>query len=459
MHSNHRPRFHFTAPRNWLNDPNGLIQINGVYHLYYQHNPSGAFWGNMHWGHAVSQDLLHWEHQPLAMFPDQPYDRFGVFSGCAVLNNGVPTLVYTGVQTDAGYQTQLPCVATSHDGLISWHKHPANPVIAHAPAGVKPSDFRDHTIWKDADSDDWLMAIGASFEGQTGAALLYRSADLVQWQYLGPLIKDAAGVGHMWECPDFFELGGQHVLIISPIPLRKTVQLVGQYSQHRFTPRHTATHVYGGCFYAPQSFWDEHGRRVQFGWLWEKDVAANHPNPRGWAGAMSLPRALSFSADGVLLAQPVAEIATLRHEHKQHRLQVSGLQALPNISGDCLEVIVRFDNIHAERFGLCMRRSPDGAEQTRIMCSRADQHVFVDRTRSSAQASAENADEPCPYPISKKPVTLRIFVDRSVIEVYVDDGRACIIDRVYPSRADSVGVAVFAEGGPVAAQVDAWSLA
>ena len=166
----HRPLYHFTAPQNWINDPNGLIQVNGVYHLFYQHNPDGPFWGDIHWGHARSTDLFHWEHLPLAMAPDQPYDNFGVFSGCAVLNNGTPTVVYTGVQKDA-YGTQLPCVATSDDDLITWHKHPANPVIAQAPAGVSPDNFRDHSIWKEGDA--WFMVMGASFQGKTGAALIY----------------------------------------------------------------------------------------------------------------------------------------------------------------------------------------------------------------------------------------------------------------------------------------------
>jgi beta-fructofuranosidase len=458
----HRPLYHFTAPQNWINDPNGLIQINGIYHLFYQHNPNGPFWGDMHWGHARSNNLFHWEHLPIAMAPDQPYDQYGVFSGCAFMNQGAPTVLYTAVQKNLQYGVQLPALAVGDADLITWQKHPANPVIAQAPEGVLPEDFRDHTVWKEGENgekgENWMMVIGASFEGKTGTTLLYKSSDLVHWEYLGPLCTggDAATYGHMWECPDFFELDGKHVLLLSPIPLRKATQSVGRYENYRFTPENFATHVYGGCFYAPQSFWDEQHRRVQFGWLWEKDVPGNLPNPRGWAGAMSLPRVLSLSGDGVLLANPAPEIEALRSQPTQHQLQVNGVQTISGLRGDSLELIAHFNQIQATQFGLIVRQSPNSNEQTRIVCDRAQQTVWVDRTNSNANAPEENA-EACPFAIGNA-LTLRVFVDRSIIEVYINDGRACIIDRVYPSQADSVGVSAFAANGSANVQLQAWAL-
>jgi beta-fructofuranosidase len=453
----HRPLFHFSAPQHWLNDPNGLIQFNGVYHLFYQHNPNGSFWGDMHWGHATSTDLLHWSHQPLALFPDQPYDRYGVYSGCTVLDNGKPTLLYTGVRLQDGIQVQLPCAAVSDDpSLNTWRKSPANPVIARAPDGVRPDDFRDHSVWREGDV--WHMAIGASFEGKTGTVLRYTSRDLIAWDYAGPLLTDAAGIGHMWECPDFFEIDGRHALVISPIPLRKAVQLTGDYVDGRFTPRASTTHVHGDCFYAPQSFTDERGRRIQFGWLWEKDIPGNQPNPRGWAGAMSLPRVLSFADDGTLLANPADEVATLRGAAWHGQLRITGKRALPHFSGGaCLEIIARFEANTAARFGLNVLESLDGTERTRIVCDRAAGSIYIDRSGSCAIAPAENA-EPCVYPIGADALTLRVFVDRSVIEVYVDDGRACWIDRVYPVHEDSSQFSVFADGDTVSTKVDIWQL-
>ncbi|MBN2309561.1 MAG: glycoside hydrolase family 32 protein, partial [Candidatus Hydrogenedentes bacterium] len=177
-----------------MNDPNGLIQWKGQYHLFYQHNPGEAVWGNMHWGHAVSADLIHWRHLPIALAPepDGP-DAFGVFSGCAVDNDGIPTLVYTGV---APPETQ--CIATGSDDLVTWTKYEGNPVIAGPPDEFEVTGFRDPKVWRDGDT--WDMVVGSGIEGKGGAVLLYRSPDLINWTYLRPLhIGDADKTGPMWE--------------------------------------------------------------------------------------------------------------------------------------------------------------------------------------------------------------------------------------------------------------------
>src|SRR5579871_1584310 len=193
----HRPRYHFMPPANWMNDPNGPIYVDGRYHLFYQHNPRAAawgdydnsvpaappppdvVWGSMHWGHAVSTDLVNWRHLPIALTPtpDGP-DKNGCFSGCAVIHEGVPTLLYTGVSPEC------QCLAVSHDGLLTWQKDARNPVIAGPPAGWTRTDFRDPCVWQEG--DEWLMLIGTGIKDVGGAALLYRSDDLIHWRYLHP---------------------------------------------------------------------------------------------------------------------------------------------------------------------------------------------------------------------------------------------------------------------------------
>ena len=189
-----RPHYHFLPPANWLNDPNGLIQWNGAYHMFYQYNPHGPFHGTIHWGHAVSTDLVHWEHLPIALAPtpDGP-DEDGCWSGCAGADNGVPTLIYSGNRGGA----QRACLATSSDGLLTWQKHPDNPVIPAPPPGLHLVEFRDHCVWRE--DGMWYQLIGAGIEGHGGTALLYRSADLRAWEYLHPLlIGDQQRFAPLW---------------------------------------------------------------------------------------------------------------------------------------------------------------------------------------------------------------------------------------------------------------------
>ncbi|MDQ3856015.1 MAG: glycoside hydrolase family 32 protein, partial [Chloroflexota bacterium] len=152
----HRPQYHFLPPSAWLNDPNGLIQWKGRYHLFYQYNPKEPAWGVPHWGHAVSDDLVHWTDLPTALSPTPGGpDQDGCFSGCAVVHDGVPTIVYTGVRGDA----QLPCIAESHDDLVTWEKYVGNPVIAAPPEGLDAVMYRDHSVWQE--DGMWYQLVGS----------------------------------------------------------------------------------------------------------------------------------------------------------------------------------------------------------------------------------------------------------------------------------------------------------
>jgi beta-fructofuranosidase len=212
----HRPAFHFLPEKHWMNDPNGLIQWKGQYHMFYQYNPHGAFHGTIHWGHAISRDLVHWEHLPIALAPTPDgVDKDGCWSGCAVNNNGAPTLLYTGVYP------QVQCIATSSDDLLTWQKHP-HPVITAPPPEIEVhagGEIRDPFVWKE--KDQWYMLLGSRIEGAGGLILLYRSEDLLHWEYLHPLLTGDANqmepfwTGTMWECPNFIDFGEKRTLIIS----------------------------------------------------------------------------------------------------------------------------------------------------------------------------------------------------------------------------------------------------
>jgi beta-fructofuranosidase len=461
-----RPRYHFLPPSNWLNDPNGLIQWNGEYHLFYQYNPNGPFWGTIHWGHAVSIDLVHWRHLPIALTPEPGSpDEDGCWSGCVVDDDGVPTLIYSGNRGGA----QRPCLASSADDLLTWQKDTGNPIIPAPPAGLHLVEFRDHCVWRE--DGTWYQLIGAGIEGQGGTVLLYRSADLREWEYLHPLLVGdqhrytPIWTGSMWECPDFFALAGQHVLITSiwdKNQLHYSAAFVGSYRDQRLLPDVEHKLDYGDRhFYAPQSFIDAQGRRIIFGWVQEgRSVEAQLAS--GWSGVMSLPRVLSLGSDGHVCMQPAPELTALRAEHV-HRsdIYVPGEQqvVLPDVSGDTLELLVELAPAREGLCGIIVRRSPDGSEQTQIAYDAALRQVIIDRTHASLDLTTDRNLHIAPLTLGpEETLRLHIFLDRSVLEVFVNE-RVSITSRIYPTRTDSAGVALLAERGDAQLLgLDAWQL-
>jgi beta-fructofuranosidase len=454
-----RPAYHFLPPRNWMNDPNGLIHINGEYHLFYQYNPFGPEWGHMTWGHAVSKDLVHWKHLPHALHPDKPYDKDGVFSGCAVNHNGVATIVYTGTQPE------VQAVATAKDNaLIEWEKHPANPVIPAPPKDLKTTGFRDPCVWNDAASGTWIMVVGSGIKDVGGAILLYRSKDLVQWDYAGPaVVGDKSKTGTMWECPQLFPLGdsGKWILVLSPIPLDRAIHLVGTWDNAagKFTAESQGETDLGGTLYAPQLFRDENGRLLMFGWLRERRKSAG---AAGWQGVQSLPRVVTLGKDGRVHFEPAEEVKALRGRHtrvENVEVMPEGGGALKEVAGDCLEIVAEIQPGEASHVGVKVRRSPGGEEETLIVYDRTAKTLSVDRSHSSTDAGAEKSVKSAPFELAEgEPLRLRVFVDRSVIEVFAN-GHTCLTSRVYPSRGDSTGVDLLCRGGKVTAKaLDAYEL-
>ncbi len=472
----HRPQYHFLPPANWMNDPNGLIQWQGTYHLFYQCNPAEAVWGNMHWGHAASPDLVHWQHLPLALAPTPGGpDQDGVWSGCAANLDGKPVMVYTGRDG----KLEHVCLAFSQDGLRSLEKYPGNPVLPAPPAGLEVVGFRDPYVWQE--NGNWLMTLGSGIQEVGGAVLLYASSNLTDWTYLGPLItgdrtqRKPLWTGGMWECPSFFPLGDRHVLIISaldtlpPYTSLYTFYFTGTYQENRFHPSTIAKMDGGDLFYyAPQTFLDESGRRIVMAWSREARSTAAQV-AAGWAGVMTLPRLLELRPDGRLSQRPIPEVETLRGEqHSWSNLQIADSRAAPvqldGLSGDALEIAVDFDlrqrgTAGAGTFGLLVRRSLDGEEQTEIRCEPENGRLVVDTMRSSLSKDVEPGRFEIPLDLTElEHLHLSVFLDRSIIEVFAND-LAVITARVYPSRADSTGVALFAETCPVFIErMDAWQM-
>ncbi|MBL8058927.1 MAG: glycoside hydrolase family 32 protein [Anaerolineales bacterium] len=461
-----QPRFHFRPAQNWMNDPNGLIQWQGQYHLFYQYNPAGPYHARIHWGHAVSRDLVHWEHWPVALTPTPGGpDQDGCWSGCAVDNAGVPTLIYTGVHP------QVVCLATSADGLRRWDKHPASPVIAGPPPEIAAGTgghFRDPFVWREA--GQWHMVIGSQAAGRGGLVLHYRSPDLLRWEYLGPLLAGDATQAEpvwtaaMWECPNFFALDGQHLLFFSaqtaPGELLYPVYYAGAFDGQRFQPRAQGILVHGQSFYAPLALRLDDGRLVVWGWLKEARSEAAQ-RAAGWSGALSLPMTLGLTPAGELRIEPVAELQALRQAPRHFaELALSPGRAgwLDGLHGDCLEIEAVFEASPEAEFGLQLLAAPDGQEQTRLIYAGRTQRLSLEADQASLSPDVDRGVRRAPLSLAGGALRLRVFVDRSVIEVFAN-GRLCLAGRVYPTRPDSLGVDLLVRQGPVRLKsLTAWPL-
>jgi beta-fructofuranosidase len=435
-----RPKYHFLPAANWMNDPNGPIFWKGKYHMFYQYNPHGAFWGSMHWGHAVSTDMIHWKHLPIALAPTPGApDKDGVFSGCAVDNNGVPTIIYTGTKPE----TQ--CIATSSDELHTWKKHPGNPVIPGPPTDLRVTGFRDPCVWRE--NDTWYMALGSGIAGVGGAVLLYASPDLIQWTYMHPLFtgkmdpkstaKGPVGTGEMWECPSFFSLGDKHVLLIST--QGGTPYFIGTYKNFQFESE-VEGRLDTGAYYAPITQLDAQGRRIVWGWIPERRSSMAQ-RTAGWSGVLSLPRVLSIRSDGKLGIEPAVQTRALR-QGRQNYLNIAipdGKPArVPGVSGDGLEIRVEIDPADADEYGIQLCCSADLVESTPIV-----HHRILNRLSGAQPRTSQNGNLML---AEGEPLRLTIFVDCSVIEVFAN-GRACLTERVYTTKPGNTGVALYSKGG------------
>ncbi|MDF2644621.1 MAG: sucrose-6-phosphate hydrolase [Paenibacillus sp.] len=462
-----RLSYHLMPPAGWMNDPNGLIYFNQEYHVFYQHYPYEPKWGPMHWGHAKSKDLVNWEHLPVALAPSENYDMgesggYGCWSGSAVDDNGVLTLIYTG-HVDGHTPTEVQCIATSTDG-VTFNKAAYNPVISGAPE-EGGFGFRDPKVWQH--HGVWYMVIGYGKDG-LGKALLYKSSDLRDWSYIGVAAESDGTMGDMWECPDLFPLGNgdDHVLVISPMNMgtTKTMYLTGKlsYETGKFDYRYAERLDYGFDFYAPQTFLDGQGRRILIGWMniWGAQMPEQE---HGWMGAFTLPRELRLSDDdGTLRMEPMEELKAMRGNH--HHVSNLSICAdtevpLPEIHGDALELIAIFNtnqSADVAEFGLLLRCSEDGSEYTEVSFSAADRKLRVNRNHSgTGEAGVSEVDL---APLEDGRIKLQIFIDRSSVELFANNGLKTITNRIYP-KPESLGIKLFARNGEVTVEsLDTWKL-
>ncbi|WP_449538881.1 glycoside hydrolase family 32 protein [Ferdinandcohnia sp. Marseille-Q9671] len=468
----YRPQYHFSPEENWMNDPNGMVYYEGEYHLFYQYYPYGTTWGPMHWGHAISTDLVHWEHLPIGLTPDE---NGMIFSGSAIVDwentsgffNGGTGLVaiFTSADTypDSERPRQRQSIAYSLDKGRTWIKYAGNPVLS----DENITDFRDPKVFWHHETAKWVMILAA---GQS--VRLYTSSDLKTWDFASEFgAKDGSHLG-VWECPDLFELpvdGNEEnkkwVLLVSigaepHIPEgSRTQYFIGDFDGKTFTNIYAADTTLwidkGRDNYAGVSWSDipvQDNRRIYLGWMsnWKY---ANVTPTREWRSSMTIPRVLSLKTlvEGIRLVQtPVEELSDLRSSSflLSDRIVTPGENLLKELKGDTFEIIAEFELCGASEFGFKVRKA--AREETLIGYNINNETLFIDRINSGDcefhdDFSGKHEGHLTP---NKNKIKLHLFVDWSSVEVFGNDGELVITDLIFP-KEDGQDIELYAIGGEV----------
>lgn len=439
----YRPAFHFTPPSGWMNDPNGMFYYAGEYHLFYQHYPDSTVWGPMHWGHAVSNDLIHWQHLPIALYPDS----IGyIFSGSAVVDwnntsgfgkepNNPPLLAIFTYHNMAGekagridFQTQG--IAYSLDKGRTWTKYDQNPVLKNP--GIK--DFRDPKVSWNNVAQQWVMTLAVKDHIE-----FYASKDFKQWTKLSEFGLTLGAHGGVWECPDLFPLqdeeGKTHwVLLVSinpggPQGGSATQYFIGDFDGKNFTAHDSATRWidYGADNYAGVTWSDipaEDGRRLFMGWMSNWQYAQVVPT-KTWRSAMTLPRELTViqSKNGfVLVSKPIQELIKLYGEAECFTNKTSS-----TIEGSHM---INFSLLDADTFKLELTNSVN--EKVSISNSKG---VFsVNRAKSGMTSFSSDFQQEHQVLMPSKVYAVTIYLDAASIEIFINEGETVMTELLFPTK-------------------------
>ncbi len=465
MDQDYRPRFHFAPEVGWLNDPNGLVCFEGEYHLFYQCTPESVVcaYAAQHWGHAVSTALVHWNHLPVALAPDP---LGAIWSGSAVVDwrdtsgffAGGAGLVAIFTHWTAADGEQRQSLAYSRDRGRSWTKYADNPVLSEP--GLR--DFRDPKVFWHAPTERWVMVVAIG-----NGVRFFTSPNLKDWRFASEFRSEAGVLARIWECPDLFPLrvdgdpGRERWVLTVSLNGRDEgttmAYFVGEFDGTTFTPQPDGGLPVqpdaGPDFYAAVTWSDvppADGRRLWLGWMSDWRYAHDLPT-FPWRGAMSVPRELQLRAfaDGERLVQhPVVELQRLRGpaERWADITIPEGVTPLPAASGTALEIAVEFAPCSARELGLHLRAGR--GQRTVVGYDVAAARLFVDRTNSGETGFHDAFPGRYEHPLAPADgrVRLRIFVDRSSVEVFAADGRLVLTALIFPDETND-GVALYREGG------------
>ncbi len=436
----YRLKFHLMPPKGWMNDPNGLCFYKGLYHVFFQYAPSGPCAYERYWGHYTSPDCLHWKYEGIAIRSDCAWDRNGAFSGCAFTDDGMLELFYTGNVEEEG----------DYDYINAGRG--ANVIYVQSEEGVHfsekklllsnkdyPADYtchvRDPKVWKEGDT--YHMVLGGRKKDDKGAILHYVSKDKMNWEFEGE-ITSATDFGFMWECPDFFVLDGQSVLMCCPQGVAREEYRYQNPHQAGYWINNTFCELDKGFdFYAPQTFLAPGGRRILYGWGGVSEMDKEYRNTpiieEGWQHSLTVPRELQF-ADGVIRQWPIKELEALRYDGQKLA------DGVTTIDADAFDLEIAYAEVSAVKENM----SPEEIGKTHTD-ERKEAGKTVQLSEDILLAWQNGVfvlqflnDSGCGRTVRKARIkelrNIRILKDVSMIEIFINDGEYVFTTRYFPKR-------------------------
>jgi beta-fructofuranosidase len=460
-----RPEYHLLPAANWTNETHGLIYYKNQYHIFNQKNASNLMLRQINWGHYSSPDLIHWtEHEPI-LRPEPGFDEIGIWSGHVVLSNeGIPTAFYSAGGTKFGVGMALP----KDSNLLEWEKFNGNPIILGQPEGYSRTDMHDPYLWKVGDK--WYMCIGFGLEKdgkQNGALLLYSSLDLKKWNFQHLLFEGNPEVdnsGVFWEMPVFQKIGQKYILLVNKVPNKgvpaRALYWVGDFVNEKFVPDNPIPKNLEviNRLLSPSVAFDKDGLLTAIAII-PDEFGGEATAKLGWTHLYSIPRVWTLK-DGKILQSPHPALKELRTEKKsfQNQQVVNDKPLLISSGHQQIEIEATIEPGSSKRFGFLINENPDHSEFTRIYFDAEAGEMVVDQTHSSLKEHIPLRIKRDKYDLNLlKPIDFHLFIDGSVVEVFVNDGDA-FTTRIFPLKETSNQVEIFTEGANVGAKADVWIL-
>lgn len=428
-------KYHLMPNAGWVNDPNGLCYFNGYYHVFYQYSPLDAKGGLKFWGHCKSKDLINWEDEGIALYPDKEFDRNGVYSGSAIVKDGEMYLFYTGNVKEEG----------DHDYINTGRQQ--NVIVVKTKDGIEfsekqlvltnddfPKDFtlhvRDPKVFKDGNL--YYMVLGARGKNDLGYVVLYKSLDLINWELHSIPSGGIENLGYMWECPDFIKVDNKEALIISPQGLEadgylynnvyQSGYMIGKFTEDKktFNCGEFIELDRGFDFYAPQTFYDNKGRCILIGWMGLPDIDEYYSNPtieNGWQHTLTMPRELSIK-DNKIIQKPIDEMKELRQKHVQYNEVIDKEKSYSQLLNKAFELKVVTDNLEGD-FNLSLENlcNLEYDSKLKVFKISLGENGFGRKERAVALDKISD---------------IHIFGDSSSLEIFLNSGEEVFTTRVYP---------------------------